>query len=620
MAFRPSHSMDPADADNPGPPVDKQQLWLRIGIHRPIASFWYQFVLLLVALLPALLVVGYLIPNVLLPYPSAVGFYSLTTTYFQLFFSIMDLATGPAVERFVAEHAELRPRKALHYIQFFIWFQMFTGLVQVTGITVFCMTVVVHTNLSYAAWFFLLFSTTQFPGMLATYSYTLKGFQRYDKDNIVVIVQGVFFEAVTQVVFILLGRWWGMQDPAIGEVFGATLGYIIGRYLDDFVAMALAAYFVSQVVKPFGISLRETIVPAFTRDEVKECLAFGVKLILAPLLSYLTDFLVLIMMVEWMPNYVAILGLVQIAKTIADAVGLGYNFKGLLSEAYNNGKKRLTQYTITTYIKYWWFFAFFLTLEVIFLIPPVLGQFGGNYAAAAAIIPLYVFPRLLVRPPVMGNEILQACDKPELRTIGLATEKVVKMVTFFLLISPWGLTRVIGTGYMLTLYILHDIPAYVAITVVEFTYIHKRVAPLRVNFWQTFVAGTLASLPLVPVNLLVIRGFDAVVAVTDSAVLPLVYIATALVVGLFVFPIVIFYFYGFFGGWDDRGLEHFRDAVPLCGPSKAFVRVFYAATAAGHRHSPWRNKHPIPHAAADRELEELQGERYLAEGAVPEEQ
>ncbi|MHA1734113.1 MAG: hypothetical protein ACTSU5_19395 [Promethearchaeota archaeon] len=212
----PSHADGGADV-----PPDSSSSWGSIGLHRPIASFWFNFVLLLVAAVPAIVIVGYVLPQLILPYPSALGFNALTSTYFALFFSLMDLATGPAVDRFVSQYAEVDPHRALKYIQFFMWYQMFTGLIQVTAIAIFCFTYLVHTTLNFAIWFFLLYSTTQYPGMLGTYNYTLRGFQRYDRANIVDIVQGVVFENITQVAFQLTTA--GMRDREIQELTDAHL-------------------------------------------------------------------------------------------------------------------------------------------------------------------------------------------------------------------------------------------------------------------------------------------------------------------------------------------------------------------------------------------------------------
>src|SRR6056297_843811 len=108
-------------------------LWEEIGIHRSLASFWFNFVLLIIAAAPALLLNSWLLLNFILAFPEALGFRTLTIGYFALLFSVMDLATNPAAERFISQYAEINPEKALHYIQSFIWFQATTGLIQITG-------------------------------------------------------------------------------------------------------------------------------------------------------------------------------------------------------------------------------------------------------------------------------------------------------------------------------------------------------------------------------------------------------------------------------------------------------------------------------------------------------
>jgi O-antigen/teichoic acid export membrane protein len=586
--------------------VANLDLWNVAGnLSRPIASFWYQFVLLLIVAVPAILMYSWIMPNFILPFPTALGFKTLTVTYFGLFFSIMDVATGPACERFVAQYAEIDPPKALKYAQFFIYFQMFTGLAQVTVVAWFCLTYIVQTELAYAMWFFMIYSLTQFPGMLGVYQNILKGYQRFDKANIVDIIQGVLFENFTQIIFILIGRWWGMANPAIGELMGATIGYIIGKYLDDFIAMGLSAFFVSKIFKKYDVKLRQVLIPAFGWQEAKESLLYGFKLLGSTLISTLTDFLTLIAMISWLPNYVSIIGYIEIAKTVAGFVGTKYNFTALVSESFNNGKKKLTEYVVTSYWKHWWYLAFFLTLEICIIVPPILTTFGGEWGRAAWIIPIYVFPRLLVMPASMGAEILQGCDKPWYRTVGIISEKITKMLTVYLFLSPWGLPSILGQGSLIVLYVLHDIPAYIVITIVEFWYVHKTCVPVKVNMWQTFGAGTLCSIPIIPIDYLAVYIFNYVTSHTDSIVYPLITAGLLLIILLFIFPMIIFFFYGLFGGWDEIGIREFRDAVPLSGPSQFIVKIFYRCTAFGHKHSMLKNRFPNKTADAYREIREL---------------
>ncbi|MHA1822000.1 MAG: hypothetical protein ACTSU2_03945 [Promethearchaeota archaeon] len=582
-----------------------RDLWDIIGVHRPIASFWYQFVLLLIVMVPAILMYSYIFPNFILPFPGALGYQALTIGYFALFFTIMDVATGPAAQRFIAQYAETDPRQALKYIQFFIYFQMFTGIIQVTVVTLYCLYYVIYSDLAYATWFFLIYSLTQFPGMLGAYNSTLAGYQRFDKANIVSIIQGVLFENITQIVFILMGRYVGLHNPAIGELVGATYGFLIGKYIDDFFAMGLSAYYVKKVIEPYGIKLIETLIPTFGWKEAKESLLYGIKLLGASLIATLSDYVTLIMMISWVPNYISIIGYVEVARTIANYVGTRYNFSVFIAQAYNNKKYKLTKYAITRYFIHWWYFAFFLTLEISMMFPPFLKILGGEWGRAAWIIPIYVFPRLLVIPPVMGAEILQACDHPMYRTYGIISEKITKMITVFLLLSPGGLVSIIGAQYYIILYILHDIPAYIVITFVEFYLIHKKIIPVKINLWQTFVAGTLASLPVIPLNKLLLSILDYIQS-AYSVIYVILFVVLCLLILLILFPGVLFFFFGLSGGWDDIGLNEFKNAVELSGPSKFIVNAYFKATRLGHNLCPIKNKFSTPSAEAYEEIDQLQ--------------
>lgn len=587
--------------------------WQVINIHRPMASFWFNYVFLLAAAVPALLMYSWLLPSVILPFPDAFGYQSLVVNYFGLFFSVMDMTTGPACERYIAQYGEINPRKALKFVQFFVWFQMFTGAIQVMVVAVFCFTIVVNTNLNYAIWFFLTYSLTQYPGMLGAFNSTLKGYQRFDKANIVDLVQTVVFETITQIAFIMLGRWIGAQFPALGELYGATIGYIIGKYLDDFIAMLLAARFLSKVLEPYGIRLREAVVPAFGWPVAKESLVYGVKLLGSTVISTATEYATLVMMISWLPNYIFITGIVQLAKDIAGIVGTKYNYSSLISESYNNGKKELAKYSITQYWNSWWYLGFFLALQITILIPPVFEKLGGNFQFTAVIIPLYILPRLLVQPATMGADVCQAVNKPEYRTWGIVTEKVTKMLTVFFFLSPWGFRNVFGETSLLTLYILHDIPAYLVITFTEFGLVHKRCVPVRINAWQTFIAGSAASLPLIPIDLAFVWVLDTAWIQTGGSVgVTIGIIAAGLLMLFALFPNILFFFYGLLGGMDSRGIEHLGNAVTLTGPSKPFATMFYRAVKTGFKLSPIKDRFRTPWEAADAEAEELNALRRTA--------
>ncbi|MEX2683088.1 MAG: hypothetical protein Q6373_015975 [Candidatus Sigynarchaeota archaeon] len=585
---------------------DADYLWRKPGYHRPLAQFWWSYTLILVLALPALLVVGYVIPQLILPFPAALGFSSLTTQFFGLFFTIMDVATVPAVERYVAEYSVKDPRMAIRYIQFFIWFQMFTGLVQVTGVAIYCFYFMPR-NLEYAIWFFLIYSTTQYPGWLGSFNGALIGFQRFNDSNKITIIQSVLLQSATQIGFIMLGRWIGIQLPAVGELMGATYGFIIGTYLDDFMAMAIAGYYFSRVLRPFGLRLRDVFVPDFDRKIAKNCLTFGGKLLFAYIFDTGINFAILWMVIAWLPNYAVITGLYSIADGIARVISISFTITPAISESFNNQKKELTKLIIESQWKNWFLLSMFLSTEVAIFIPPVLKAVGGEYAAAAWMIPVLMISRFFVFPINFGSDICQGADKPEYRTYALIFEQTARFFSYIFMISPFGILRIIGESYAIYTYLLADLPAYLTKLAVQWWFVQKKTIKTRFSSpYQVFVAPAISVACLIPVNLLFVQVFNALyLQHAPDILVPLAVAACFLLAILFALPIILFFVYGLVGGWDDYQLRQFRNAMCISGPSKPFVKLLYNVTSWAHRKSKLGNRFPIDHDAGEREAMEL---------------
>ena len=112
----------------------KECLWDEIGFHRPLGGLLYNLTLIVLTILFGVVVNLYILPRWVYPFPETLGWQDMTNQIFYLTFVIADLGIGAALQRFIGEIAVKEPRKSLQYIRFFIWFQMFTGLMQITGI------------------------------------------------------------------------------------------------------------------------------------------------------------------------------------------------------------------------------------------------------------------------------------------------------------------------------------------------------------------------------------------------------------------------------------------------------------------------------------------------------
>lgn len=597
MSSTPPPASDGLNTENEKKREEKKD-WRVVGVHRPLGGYWYNFTLDLGGLLLSFVMLSVILP-LILPYSETLGFNTVVTSLFKLTFTLADVGVGSAVNRFVAERSARDPKGAVRYVQFFIWFQMFTGLLQVTGIALYVLTWIPQTNMNYLAWFMLAYSTIQYPGMLSVYQNALKGFQRYNKAYIVGFIQGVLLQVTTQVVCVILGRVWGSATPMYGEMFGATLGWVVGAYLDDFIAMAIGARMFSGVLGEYNISFWDTLKFQFTRQEAVDCFKYGVKTMGASVASNVYSLVSTLIFVNVLPAYASWIGLIEVADMIARLVSkCEMPINAPFAESYLNGKLELARY----YLAYQWKLYGMMTglwaVEILALAVPLVGAVGnefGNYGLAAPIIPLLMVSRIAVSTIHFSDGVMLGADHPEMMFYALLLQRSVGLVTRYLFLVVWEFG---WAGIPLA-----EIPEFYSKVVFAWVLIHKKILKVRVPLWQSFGASALAGLGLWGVNAVVLEAFFPPLVET-LGLIPGAAILLAL--ALFGFPFLVYFpLYGLFGGWDDQTLDDFRAAMKISGPSKPFVFLFYHGTRLGARLSPLTNKFPLPSEAARREAEEL---------------
>ena len=140
-----------------------EELWEEIGFHKPMAGFWYNLILNLIEIGLGILMSGILL-NIFYPFPESKGYRDATTGIFILLFRLFDLGTNMTMDRFIAESRIKDPKKMLVYIQYFIWYQMITGIIQTTMVSMYALFIIPNTDLSYGVWLMLIAATTQYPG------------------------------------------------------------------------------------------------------------------------------------------------------------------------------------------------------------------------------------------------------------------------------------------------------------------------------------------------------------------------------------------------------------------------------------------------------------------------
>lgn len=605
---------------------ESKALWEEVGFHRPLGGLLYNYLLLLVVILPGMLVVSVVLPNFILPYPEAIGFYNITLAYLNVIFFFADFGIKNACSRYIAEHSETNPRYALKYVSFFFWFQMITGLIQITVISLFTVMIIPYTDLAYAVWFFLIYLMIQWPGSIGMatggggiFEVALGGFQQFDKQNILFILREILFTVLTSMIFILLGRMWGLQNPQIGELMGSAIGFIFGMWIDNIVALLVGMHFFNKVLEPFGIKVKESFYIIFDKKIVKEVLLFGGKVMPSGLAFYLVSFLVTMMYTLWLWNYSTLLGLYYIAATFAGAVSTTLISIGPpLAESYNNGKKELSLYYIRIAFVWWGILIiamFSVPITVIF--PSILSQIGGEFAEAAwMIFPLFI-PQLISGPMIwFPASICESCDLPEYSTFMNLIEQSTKFAYLFFVLNPWfGIATFIGREYVVIFWLLGEAPGYIFKGIFGWIVIKKKLFPehkLKIPLFQAIIIPVLSFSLTIPIALLFSNLFGALFAVNQ--ILGFAIGGIFIVSMLYIIPIfVIFPFIGFLGIWDDKSLDDFRKAAIMSGPSRAIVNLLYKATHFGYKHSPFKDRFTIPHEKAMVQAQELTQKREIIE-------
>jgi len=583
--------------------------WNQVGFTRTLGGFFYRYMLFLIEIIIGALMAGFLLQT-FYPWPEAEGYRNIVGQLFVLLFTVFDVGTAYGIERFIAEWRIKNPRRMLFYLQFFIWYQMITGLVQTTTISLWAVYFVPSGNLAHLTWVILIVSTTQYPGMLGFFSASLKGLQRFDRFQILQFLHGQFFQMATNILFILVGRYLGAMNIAVGELMGLTLGATIGSYVDDVFAMFLGAHYFRKAVRDImpDLKIRDCFRHDFDRAIAKECLWFGLQVSAGPLFGVVVGQIISWYWILMVPQYSTWILLSGVAAGIAQAVqwGTGLELVPAISESFLNGKKKLAQF----YIAQSWRWNFFLAIPLLMmltsympLILTVALRFGGAevYILAVPFLAPWIIMKLLEPISGFADQVIVGASRPRFITIIRILEEAGKLF-FMTLWIPW--LRVTDAGFTAVVWLMPlgtFIPTLLK-TIACWAYIHRRIVNVRFPFGQAIVAPVFGSSLIWLASWLYISfaypAIDAAVGLIPAVLITVIW----MLVGSFA---IYFFSYGFFGGFDDFGLKTMYDAVKISGPSRPLMNFLTLFLKAGIKISPLHNKFPIPAGDAHREALEL---------------
>ncbi|MHA1793847.1 MAG: hypothetical protein ACTSVI_14485 [Promethearchaeota archaeon] len=596
-------SMDDRNHDLDGTRVS--ELWDEIGFHRPVAGFWYRLVLELLTILIPIFFVYFMLKEIY-PYPTSRGYSSAFTGLFLLIFQVFDIGTFNTISRFIADENIKRPDRMVAYIQYFIWYQAITGLVQITLLSSYALFIAPNTTLAYGVWIMLMVVIKQWPGFPGVFKGVLSALQQYQKRSLIDFVQSEAIQRVTEILFVLIGRFWGASDPRIGELLGIAIGAVFGLYLDDVIASFISGWLLVNYLKPHGITFRRLFRVEFDWALVKRCTLFGVKTGFSGLLHGATQFFSLTLFLTFIPQYTTYIvlstmaiELVAITQRLTDQ-----DFTPLFTEAFQNGKHMLVRYYIAHSLRFYVLnsgFTIAIMLTVISMFHQVfLGLGLDRYIMTVPfLIPAMInrASRIYMKFP---DQLLIAADKPNLILIFKIIEEVGRVFFLWMFVI---VIRVQDTGLWGIVYIvtLGDFPAVFLRASLSYYYLNRKIIKIQVMWWQGIIVPFLSCL--------ILFAAFAIFKILVLNQLFLTNLILAMIIGLlFLISLVLVFYFpltALLGGWDKNSIQDFKKVKKMSGPSKVLVALIANSVFASASHSLLHDKFRFDDKEAIKELKEL---------------
>ncbi|MHA1793950.1 MAG: hypothetical protein ACTSVI_15015 [Promethearchaeota archaeon] len=610
-----------------------EELWNTVGYHRITGGVFYSYILLIGGAIVGLVAVGFVAE--FLPYPEINGYKSIVASLLGFWFGLLDLNLGgggslsDSMGRFIGQYADTNPRRALEYIRFYIWFQMWTGIAQVTVIGFVAIYYLANSSFAYLIWFIIAQSLVQYPGMLMIMEDSLKAFQRGDKTAWLSWLQDTVFQVTVNIAFLIIGKWWGSQNPRIGELMGITIFYILSQFADDWINLAVGAKMFSSVLKKRGIEkgFMQLFIPRFHKGIVKECILFVGKQWIGSQILGIVGYFVNLYIIVRMPQMASWSGLLLIPNFLGHLVSMvnwGSPTVPAISESYNNGKTELAQYFIASMYRYWIFVVVFMAVPLAVLTPKLLNvvlklqvlESGlANYQAGLVMIPLMMVISASGQWRGWYRKIFVACNDPMppiyIDYIFTPTGYIFQFLFLYLTVD---------LGVM-PVWLLLVVPAFLndlMKATVGYIWLQRRV--IKIPYKK--MAWTVAIVPL-----LTSVAYAFTLWIFEIAIWPLLDLlfvgmlgeeigkftvaALILLAILFLFPAIFMApYYSLFGGWDKFTLDEFKKTAQISGPSKGITMMLYKISAFFAYKSPWYDKYHL----ADYDLIKRQVKELIEEG------
>lgn len=393
----------------------------------------------------------------------------------------------------------------------------------------------------------------------------------------------------------------------IGELMGAAIGLVIGMYIDDFLAFLLSAKLFNDVLKDIGLKVGDCLRPNFTIEVAKESIIYGLKTMPAALYGNLLGFFSFIITFNFLPQYAAWMGMIQLARNFSNFVALPGSLKASsefsIAESFNNGKENLTRYFIGMTLKWRIMLTGFIGISVMILIPSVLRSllsiFGEEWLPATRVLPLLCI-----------IELIKAFENPfsftKIGRPGIDQFLGIFSATISFLFYA-ALIYLFKIELTIEIFILKDAPLHIFNISMYWLFYSKKVQKVQPGDFamQAFVL----QIPPMIIYYFFCQFYSVVIYPLMIAIFGF-YIGglLTLIMVLFIFPPFIFCpMVAFFGAWDEYSILDFQKSVEISGPSKFMLLWMYKTSYFAYNLSPLKGKFKYKNAdIAFREAIELE--------------
>lgn len=531
------------------------------------------------------------------PFPEADGLWRTTADALFILWMTFDLGTQTAFVKYFAEHRASSDGKiqerALADVQFYIWFQVFSRLIEASLLVAVAIGFLPLSSYALYAPFVLLYAGTCQPAFPAVGKFLCQAMQRFDYYNLLDFLESRLLSFLIPIPFILFFRSWGQNHPAFGEAYGAAIGMGVGAFANALVVLAMGLFALSRLRIPVGT----LFLAQFRSDTAARQLWFGLKLTLGQEPFRLTSFLESLIIIRWLrdfPTWLGIRDLLHNRLTFLYFFAWSFYQSAIpaVSEALSTGKKQLVQYYVSRYLQLGTLFS--VTVFSLLMATGafyVRGALGGQWTLAEGFLVVASLSGLLLPWAWLTDSLQQGAGRTGTTMFIMLVEQALRLGLLFLFVQRFQ---------FLGIY-LAALSALVLKCLLAWSINHRTIVRLQVPVWTTLLAPTLAA----ACNFAV---WSAVTWLFGALSLQ----GPAWSVGLFFFAgvgsiVVCFFLLGLCGGIDAVLQQELAQASGLSAVLRPLCRLLAGAAGLGARLAPFTPPAPPAWEQAQKESAEIAG-------------